>query len=130
MKFMFENEEKVNEEIKEAKEKISQESITVENSNTEILGNEKTKEVKVEEDSTKLIFFKRVLSGVIDQIILIALSLILLLVFNGILKLVGFYIAEREPMFFILYVITNILYGPICKLSKLNTTIGTKINFK
>lgn len=130
MKFMFENGKEMNKEIKESKEEIRQESKTVENSNTEILGSEKTKEVEVREDSTKLIFLKRVLSGVIDQIILIAISLILLLVFNGILKLFGFYIAEREPMFFILYVIANILYGPICKLSKLNTTIGTKINFK
>lgn len=119
MKFMLKNEEE-----------MSQDSTIVENSNVEILGNKKAKEVEVKEDSTKLIFFKRVLSGVIDQIILIALSLILLLVLNGILKLFGFYIAEREPMFFILYVISNILYGPICKLSKLNTTIGTKINFK
>lgn len=127
---MFENKKEMNEEIKESKEKISQESVTVENSNMEILGDREAEEVEVKEVGNGIIFFKRVLSGIIDQIIVIVISLILLLVFNFILKLFGFYIAEREPMFFILYVITNILYGPICKLSKLNTTIGTKINFK
>ena len=96
---------------------------TLQNTNKQILG-----QGRREKDGS--IFFRRVLSGVIDQIITIALSTIILLVLNFILKLVGFYIVEREQTFFILYVLINVLYVPICKNSKLEETIGTKINFR
>lgn len=75
-------------------------------------------------------FFKKVLAGIIDQIISIALSLVLLIVFDLVLKLFGFYIAEREPMFLIMYIIVNIFYAPICTSIKLKETIGRKIILK
>jgi len=99
------------------------------NSNKEILGDNVEENEKVE-DGKNLVFLKRVLSGIIDQVISIAIALVLLLVFNLVLKIFGFYIVEREPIFAIIYVITNILYTPICNSSKLGKTIGLKINFK
>ena len=72
-------------------------------------------------------FFKDVLSGIIDQILAIAISLLLLVAFDAIIKLIGFYVAEREPMFLIMYIITNVLYRPILKASKLKETIGGKL---
>ncbi|MDU5106301.1 hypothetical protein [Clostridium sp.] len=87
-------------------------------------------ETKREKDSKALRFFKRILAGVIDQIISIALALLLLIVTDLVLKLFGFYIASREPMFLIMYVIVNVIYGPICASTKLKDTIGRKTMLK
>lgn len=87
-------------------------------------------ETKKEEDSKALKFFKRILAGVIDQIISIAVALLLLIVTDLVLKLFGFYIALREPMFLIMYIIVNIVYGPICESTKLRETIGKKTVLK
>ncbi len=87
-------------------------------------------ETKREEDSKALRFFKRILAGVIDQIISISVALLLLIVTDLILKIFGFYIASREPMFLIMYVIVNIIYGPICASTKLKDTIGRKTMLK
>ena len=87
-------------------------------------------EEEIKEDSKIVRFLKKVLAGAIDQIISIAASLLLLVVFDLLLKLFGFYIAEREPMFLIMYVIVNIIYGPICTSTKLKDTIGRKTVLK
>ena len=91
---------------------------------------ETVEETKKEEDSKALKFLKRILAGVVDQIISIAVALLLLIVTDLLLKLFGFYIAEREPMFLIMYVIVNIIYGPICVSTKLKDTIGRKTVLK
>lgn len=72
-------------------------------------------------------FLKKLLSGIIDQILSIAISLLLLVSFDAIIKLFGFYIADREPMFLIIYIITNVLYRPILEATKLKETIGGKL---
>ena len=95
--------------------------------NNKELNNE---EEKVIQDSKVINFLKKILSGVIDQIISIALSLLLIIVLDLLLKLFGLYIAQREPMFLIMYVIVNIIYGPICASTKLKDTIGRKIMLK
>ncbi|MGG7142306.1 hypothetical protein ACQPVP_02430 [Clostridium nigeriense] len=88
------------------------------------------KNEKNKEDGKGIKFLKKLLAGIIDQIISIAISLLLLIVFDLILKVIGLYIAEREPMFLIMYIIVNILYIPICTSTKLKETIGRKIILK
>lgn len=90
--------------------------------------NDTDKEIK--EDGKAVKFIKRLLAATIDQIVVIAIALLLLLVFDFILKLIGFYIAERQPMFLIIYVITNILYSTICESTNLGRTIGKKTMLK
>ncbi|WP_291648787.1 RDD family protein [Clostridium sp.] len=85
---------------------------------------------EVKEDGKSVKFIKRLLAATIDQIVAIALALLLLLVFDLILRFVGLYIAERQPMFLIIYVITNILYSTICESTKLGRTIGKKTMLK
>lgn len=82
---------------------------------------------EIHEDSKFMKFLKKLLSSVADQIITIGLSLVGIVLFDFILKLFGLYIAERQPMFLIIYVIVNILYSPICESTKLNKTIGKKV---
>jgi hypothetical protein len=79
---------------------------------------------KVEEEPG---FLKRFLSGIIDQILSIAISLLLLVIFDAIIKLIGFQVSDRESMFLIMYIITNVLYRPILETTKLKETIGRKL---
>lgn len=80
-------------------------------------------EIKVEEVK-KPSFFKKLLTAGIDQMVVIAASLIGLLLFDLILRLFGFYIVERQPMFLIVYIIMNVIYGPVCESIKLQKTLG------
>ena len=85
---------------------------------------------EVQEDSKIVKFLKRILASVADQIIAVALSLVSIILFDLILRLFGLYIADRQPMFLIIYVIVNILYSPICESTKLGKTIGKKVILK
>lgn len=87
---------------------------------------EQTK-VKKESKTKKVGFINRVIQGVIDQILNILVALLILLAVDGILHLMGLYIAQRISMFFIIYVITNILYEPILEKTKLKTTVGKRL---
>lgn len=109
---------------------LSNEEATKEVMEENMVIEEVIEETKREEDSKELRLFKRILAGVIDQIISISVALLLLIVTDLILKIFGFYIASREPMFLIMYVIVNIIYGPICASTKLKDTIGRKTMLK
>lgn len=85
---------------------------------------------EVQEDSKIIKFLKRILASVADQIIAVALSLVAIVLFDLILRLFGLYIADRQPIFLIIYVIVNILYSPICESTKLKKTIGKKVILK
>ena len=82
---------------------------------------------KEESIEKKTGFLKKILSGMIDQILSIAISLLALVLFDAIIKLFGFKVSDREPMFLIMYIITNVLYRPILEASKLKETIGGKL---
>lgn len=72
-------------------------------------------------------FFKAILSGVLDQIIVLGIGLILFIVFDLILGAIGYQIAMREEMFLIVYIITNILYYSISPEILEGKTVGKKI---
>ena len=110
---------------KETIEEMKEQATEVKDNSEELV-----EEVGTKEDSKGVVFLRKILGGVIDQIINIAISLLLLIVVDFLLKLVGFYIAEREPMFLIMYVIVNIVYAPICTSTKLKYTIGRKTMLK
>lgn len=84
-------------------------------------------EIEVEKDAKETTFIKEILVGAVDQIVSIVSALVILIVFNLILKIFGYYIAEKEPMFLIMYVLVNIIYAPLCKKSKFKSTVGKKL---
>lgn len=128
------NEEVMKEEVlkedeigtKETVEEMLEEDVI--SSSEEILKGESSlvEEDTAKKDSKIMKFIKRVLASAIDQIIVIAISLLLLVVFDFALRAGGFYIAQRQPIFFIIYVLSNIIYEPICSSTKLKKTIGKK----
>lgn len=72
-------------------------------------------------------FFSRLMSGVIDQCVVVACSLITVLIIDGIVRLGGYYIAERIPVFFMVYVLANIIYPTILQGTKLRATLGNRL---
>jgi uncharacterized RDD family membrane protein YckC len=96
----------------------------IENSQEEIL----TEEVSKNKEGRFIKFLKRVLGGIIEQVITIALSLILLVVFKFFIELMGYYITQRQQIFLLIYIIVNVLYRPILESTKLGDTIGKKLS--
>ncbi|MGL4762004.1 MAG: hypothetical protein ACRC6T_10800 [Sarcina sp.] len=94
---------------------------------------ETDKEIKVENGKNKFSekpvkgFFSRLMTGVIDQCIVIGSSLIALLIIDGVVKLLGYYIVERVPLFFILYVVANIIYPLIMQGTRFRATFGNRL---
>ncbi len=72
-------------------------------------------------------FFSKIMVEVANQCCIIISALILLAIFDGAFKIFGYYIAERVPLFFLLYLIMNICYRPILESSKLKATVGNKL---
>ena len=67
---------------------------------------------------------------VIDQIIIILISLMIVFIFAAILSFAGYYIISVASVLLIAYVIINILYRPIMKASPLGETLGGKLIYK
>lgn len=70
---------------------------------------------------------KLLLVGLVDQIVVVSISIICLFIFNLILKVFGYEIAELLPMFIIMYLIVNIAYPLFCKVCKFAGSFGTRI---
>lgn len=115
--------------------------------NEEILNSENNEEVSVEEvlveeplvaeekevvkeESKAMTGIRKLLVGVIDQIVIFAASLVVLMIFDFILRLTGFFVAQREQVILIIYALLNVIYIPICEATKLKKTIGKKVLFK
>ena len=98
---------------------------------------EEVKDIKVGAEKTAITknakvepvkgFFSRLMSGVIDQCVVVGSSLIALLIIDLAVKPFGYAVIERIPLFFILYVVANILYPTILLGTKIRTTLGNKL---
>jgi len=97
-----------------------------ENSNEEIL----KEGVKIQKEGKFVKFLKKAFVSIIDQAITIAIALLVLVVFDFLIGLAGYYITDREKMLFLLYIIVNVLYRPVLISTKLEKTIGEKLNLK
>lgn len=84
-------------------------------------------EIIVDEKNTTKGFFSRLMSGVVDQCAVIICSLAALLIMDGVLRLMGYYVDERIPVFFIIYILANIIYPTIMQGTKLRMTLGNRL---
>lgn len=85
---------------------------------------------EIKADGKFLHYTKVILSGVLDQIFVIALALIVFGIFDLALKVFGYRVALREEVFMIIYVISNILYYPILQEVLHGKTLGKKFIFR
>lgn len=81
-------------------------------------------------DSKMMHYTKVILSGVLDQIFAIGLSLIAFGIFDLALRIFGYRVALREEVFMIIYVIINVLYYPILHEVLKGKTLGKKFIFR
>lgn len=104
----------------------------------QIITEEDAKSIEKEEECEEIAkeegklthIFKAILSGVLDQIIALAMALILFVIFDLILGLIGYEIAMREEMFLIVYIISNVLYYTISQEILKGKTVGKKLILK
>ncbi len=73
---------------------------------------------------------RMLVAQVIDQIIIILISLMIIFIFAAILSFAGYYIISVASVLLIAYIIINILYRPIMKASPLGETLGGKLIYK
>lgn len=73
---------------------------------------------------------RMLVAQVIDQIIIILISLMIVFIFAAILSFAGYYIISVASVLLIAYIIINILYRPIMKASLLGETLGGKLIYK
>lgn len=115
------HQEEVKELLKDYKEEKSTSSEDIMNKD------ENNEEVEKAPKSKLASFFARLIAMVLDQTILIGLSFALLYLFELALKPVGLMVVDRPSIYFIIFVISNIFYGPITESTKLKNTVGKSI---
>ena len=74
-------------------------------------------------------FFKRILEGVIDQTVVLLLSLAAFFIVDLLMRPFGYKISleGRIPFYFVIFVIRNILYRAIMEGRKFKLTLGEKV---
>lgn len=74
-------------------------------------------------------FLKRILSGILDQTVILLLSLIAFFIVDFGMMPFGYKISleGRIPFYFIIFVVVNILYRAIMEGGKFNLTLGEKV---
>ncbi|MPQ44347.1 RDD family protein [Clostridium tarantellae] len=103
------------------------ENMEITNDEEGVIETIEVKDVVNKPNNKKPSFFKRLVQSVIDEAIILLISLLLLFLIDLILRPMGYFIAERVPFYFIIFVLANIFYAPILKATKLSGTIGEKI---
>ncbi|GAA0077343.1 hypothetical protein UT300005_17210 [Clostridium sp. CTA-5] len=91
------------------------------------------KEVKLnkqqdeENNNKEASFFVKMLSNVIDQLVVLAMSGIVLVIFQFILKFIGYNILMPLGFLLIFYYIVNVLYSSIIGNTKGKKSIGQRV---
>ena len=133
------------EEVSKIEEILTEE--TVESLNEEISNHEEKEENEIDDENNELgeihqlingednnkkkhnstQFFKNVLVNILDQAILLAVSGVVLLLFDYIIRIIGYMVITPLAVLLIIYFIMNCIYEPIMKKTKLRKTIAKKI---
>lgn len=100
-------------------------SEVVEQNKENVIPEETKVEVQVGEKKKGILI--RLIASMIDQTVAIGVSVGLLFLFDGILRLFGLFVAQRQPIFFIIFVIVNVIYSPIMESTKVKATLGRKL---
>ncbi|MDZ5253064.1 hypothetical protein [Clostridium sp. LIBA-8841] len=82
-----------------------------------------------EQGEKKVSFLKRILEGVIDQTVVLLLSLAAFFIVDLLMRPFGYKISVegRIPFYFVIFVIMNILYRAIMEGKKFKLTLGEKV---
>ncbi|GKX65149.1 RDD family protein [Inconstantimicrobium mannanitabidum] len=127
--------ELIKEEIAEVKEEIKENEIKEALEGAEPVAEEKEdvkpaivhdhepKKQRVVEH-VKAGFFARLVASIVDQVVVLALSVAILYAAEGILLALGFFVTQIPQLFFIIYIIVAVLYLAVVESTKLTRSIG------
>ncbi|GFZ31128.1 hypothetical protein CSC2_16540 [Clostridium zeae] len=126
------NENEQKEEVNEVREdnNTAQDEAVIEQSTEDIVVREEKADEKPQK-ADKANFFVRLIGNLMDQTIVLAVAVVLYFIFSKGLPLAGYMIIEdtasKLGIFFIMYVISNVLLTSIIESTKLGTTFGKKL---
>lgn len=80
-----------------------------------------------EQENNSSVFMKSLSARVLDEIIIGIISVILLYIFDAILRLFEYNISEKISMLFIIFVIVSIIYASVLESGKSGKTVGKKL---
>ena len=122
-----EDEEKV--EVIESSEKEAVDSESKAEETKVLLGEDQKEENEsaINNEVKEPSLLKRILCNVLDQTVLISVSSIALIVFDFLIKFIGYMVVMPLGVLLIIYFIANSIYVPILKKSKLKRTLGEKV---
>lgn len=116
--------ETLNEDISNTDEgKIEDNNENIESSEIDQVINEEENE----KEQRPIPFFKNILANILDQFIILAFSAVSMLLFDFIIRIIGYMVAMPAQVLLTIYFIVNCIYGPIMKKTKLRKTIAKKI---
>lgn len=128
------NEEEISKIKEENLDEVANKGNDDNNKNTEsgelhelINGKEKEEKKAKKKEKTSTPFFKNILANILDQAIVLAFSAVVMLLFDFIIRLIGYMVVMPVPVLLTIYFIVNCIYGPIMEKTKLRKTIAKKI---
>jgi hypothetical protein len=96
----------------------------IEESINETEGAEEVQEGIVE---PKVSFIKNFSAIIVDEVIIGIISIIILYIFEALLKLGGYSISQKSSMLFLIFVVVSIFYTSIMETVKAGKTAGKKL---
>jgi uncharacterized RDD family membrane protein YckC len=84
-------------------------------------------EAQEELHKPKVSFIKSLSAAVLDSVIVGIISIVVFYIFDVLLKLGGYYVAQKISMIFLLFVVVSILYTSIMEAQKNGITFGKKL---
>jgi hypothetical protein len=86
-----------------------------------------TEEIQGGVVETKGSFIKNFSAVILDEAIIGIISIIILYIFEALLKLGGYSISQKSTMLFLIFVVVSILYTSIMETAKAGKTVGKKL---
>ena len=95
--------------------------------NTE--SSKKARRESSKKDDESISFMELLVANFADVTAISALTFILLFLTELILGLIGYIVKDKLSIYLIIFIITSIIYAPVCAKTKLRATIGQKLFF-
>jgi hypothetical protein len=111
----------------EEKEILEEQVINEEAVEERISETEETEEIQGGVVEPKVSFIKNLSAIIVDEVVIGIISIILLYIFDALLKLGGYSISQKSSMLFLIFVVVSILYTSIMETAKAGKTVGKKL---
>lgn len=98
-----------------------------EESNNETESTEEIENIQAATSKTKGSFIKSLTAAIVDTVSIGIISIVVLYIFDALLKFGGYFISQKVNMLFIIFVVVSILYSGVLGAVKNGKTLGKKL---